>query len=1033
MKRFFLSLACSIALSVCFAQPKNIILVMADGVGYNHANIMYNNKSCVLPNFDVQLAVCNYPTYWETLDKKYLAETGAENYVNSHYRHVDNYRGDYHVRRVWEEFDYADSLPMNPITAGSALATGVKPALDAVSYDMDGQNLETIIERAIAKGKATGLATDTTLISNNAVLPFISHAEVANSEGAYKKLITQLLTSNIDLVINSKNADPTGSNEHWTLTNSLDAFPTSFEKSVFFGKDNLSTTEYATASTKGLDALASNKNGFVFVSEFTKAARAAEKQDVDATISAMDEFARYIISLNNWVEQNSGWDETLMIVVGSYEQGYATSKQFDKATPVKNYLSSSSNDFKYNSEYSTNLLTPLFAKGEGSELLQNYADETDYVLGSYISNTEIAQTIFRLMPNEIKKPKNIIFMVSDGCGISPIKAAEYYTGKKASFEDFPVQLWNCTHASVTSGNTGSLSEWNNTYESRLAWTGKDYLWKRKNATCSGASGTAMSTGQKTYYYCLGVDLERNALKSIGRYAKELGKASGVATNSPYYDATPGAFFTNNESRTNYGELSRQAVIESNADVIIGCAHPEFDQDAQPVENPDYTNVGGKEILDGLREGATEYAVASNSGWTTVRDIDGDGEPDPWTFVEDSASLVKYLKGETPKRLFGIMPVDGSMQFYRTGTNVHEVHYDDWNKEMPTMWQIGMTAINCLSKNENGFFVMIENDMVDLGGHKNRVGRQIEEEIEFIKTVDSVIYWIEHNSSWDETLLIITADHETGFIADPTFGEDSILLNHWEIIDNGVGNIPGLKYYATDHSNQLVPLYAKGAGCELLNSYADEWDFVRGKYLNNSEIGQTMFELWNGTPREIVNKCPTLNYFDTVKVVAQKDFSFSLPKDFILDKENDLVINKITKPTWVKVDKENLTFTGTAPAMLGLQAINFKVSDGGSTGAGVKDFTFTVRIEVCRETEPEAVESVDNNVVVYPTIALSNITVKSNGGNGQVVLRNMQGQIVKKVDLTGDKTEISVSNLHSGEYMLQIIENGNVTTKKIIIH
>jgi alkaline phosphatase len=167
--------------------------------------------------------------------------------------------------------------------------------------------------------------------------------------------------------------------------------------------------------------------------------------------------------------------------------------------------------------------------------------------------------------------------------------------------------------------------------------------------------------------------------------------------------------------------------------------------AQLLSKPDYTNVGGKEIIDGLRAGATEYAVASNSGWTTVRDIDGDGEPDPWTFVEDSASLVKYMTGETPKRLFGIMPVDGSMQFYRTGTNVNEVHYDDWNKGMPQLWQIGKTALNCLSKNENGFFVMIENDMVDNGGHKNQPGRQIEEEIEFIRTVDSVVAWVEKNS------------------------------------------------------------------------------------------------------------------------------------------------------------------------------------------------------------------------------------------------------------------------------------------------
>ena len=1029
MKRIFLSLVCSIAISVCFAQPKNIILVMADGVGYNHAQVMYNNKSCILPNFNVQLAVCNYPTYWESLDKKYVADG---NYVNKYYYHVNSYRGDYHVRRVWEEFDYADSLPMNPITAGSALATGVKPALDAVSYDMDGQNLETIIERAIAKGKATGLATDTTLISNNAVLPFISHAEVANSEGAYKKLVTQLLTSNIDLVINSKNADPTGSNEHWTLTNSLDAFPTSFEKSVFFGKDNLSTTEYATASTKGLDALATNGNGFVFVAEYTKAARAAEKQDVDATISAMYDFHSYISSLYNWVEQKSSWKETLMIVVGSYEQGYATSKQFDKATPVKNYLSSLTG-FKYNSEYATNLLTPLFAKGEGSELLQNYADETDYVLGSYISNTEIAQTIFRLMPNEIKKPKNIIFMVSDGCGISPIKAAEYYTGKKASFEDFPVQLWNCTHASAGSSTIERLKVWDNTYESRLAWIGKDYFWKRKNATCSGASGTAMATGQKTYYYCLGVDLEKNSLKSIARYAKELGKSSGVATNSPYYDATPGSFFTNNVSRQNYGELSRQAVIESNADVIIGCAHPEFNFDAQPVEEPDYTNVGGKEILDGLRAGATEYAVASNSGWTTVQDIDNDGTPDPWTFVEDSASLVKYLKGETPKRLFGIMPVDGSMQFYRTGTNVNEVHYDDWNKEMPSMWQIGMTAINCLSKNENGFFVMIENDMVDLGGHKNRVGRQIEEEIEFIKTVDSVIAWVEKNSSWDETLLIVTADHETGFIADPTFGEDSILLNHWQIIDNGVGNIPGLKYYSLDHTNQLVPLYAKGAGSELLNSYADEWDFVRGKYLQNSEIGQTMFELWNGTPRTFVNESPKLNFTDTIFLKQHVDFVIDLPKDIVTDKEDqdNLIFELTGKPQWVTYNENDFSLSGYTPLNLGTYRIMFNATDGKTSGASIT-LSFSVNICVYKE-KPQAVETTEEKTnIVYPTFSVSKVSVQTKSGEGEIIIRNMLGKIVKNVPIQGYITEISTSDWPAGEYLIQIIEDEDVTTKKIIV-
>ena len=140
MKKFLTTSILSVLIAVsATAQPKNIILVIADGMGYNHAHMITSKNDCVLNTFDIQYAVSNYPTYWSTLDKEY---------------NVNYYRGDYHVRRVWQEFDYADSLPIDPITAGSALATGVKPAVDAVSYDMDNTSLETIIERATTKGKS---------------------------------------------------------------------------------------------------------------------------------------------------------------------------------------------------------------------------------------------------------------------------------------------------------------------------------------------------------------------------------------------------------------------------------------------------------------------------------------------------------------------------------------------------------------------------------------------------------------------------------------------------------------------------------------------------------------------------------------------------------------------------------------------------------------------------------------------------------------------------------------------------------------
>ena len=179
MKKFLTTSILSVLIAVsATAQPKNIILVIADGMGYNHAQMITSKNDCVLNTFDIQYAVSNYPTYWSTLDKEY---------------NVNYYRGDYHVRRVWQEFDYADSLPIDPITAGSALATGVKPAVDAVSYDMDNTSLETIIERATTKGKATAIATNGNILANNAVIPFVSHAKVANNETQYNTLFQSMI------------------------------------------------------------------------------------------------------------------------------------------------------------------------------------------------------------------------------------------------------------------------------------------------------------------------------------------------------------------------------------------------------------------------------------------------------------------------------------------------------------------------------------------------------------------------------------------------------------------------------------------------------------------------------------------------------------------------------------------------------------------------------------------------------------------------------------------------------------------------
>ena len=115
---------------------------------------------------------------------------------------------------------------------------------------------------------------------------------------------------------------------------------------------------------------------------------------------------------------------------------------------------------------------------------------------------------------------------------------------------------------------------------------------------------------------------------------------------------------------------------------------------------------------------------------------------------------------------------------------------------------------------------------------------IEEMSDFNKAVDAVVKWVESNSSWDETLVIVTSDHECGYLCGPDSDPD-----HMPVVNNGKGKMPGMEWYHDGHTNQLVPFFAKGAGSNIFHLFADEMDMQRGPYINNTEIAQAIFLLW----------------------------------------------------------------------------------------------------------------------------------------------------------------------------------------------
>jgi alkaline phosphatase len=148
----------------------------------------------------------------------------------------------------------------------------------------------------------------------------------------------------------------------------------------------------------------------------------------------------------------------------------------------------------------------------------------------------------------------------------------------------------------------------------------------------------------------------------------------------------------------------------------------------------------------------------------------------------------------------------------------------------------VAALNVLDDDPDGLFLMVEGGAVDWASHANQSGRMIEEQIDFDNAVQAVDDWVRANSNWGETLLIVTGDHECGYLTGP--GSDPT----WEpIVNNGVGVLPGMEWHSGDHTNSLIVLSAKGDAARLLRPLADESDPMHGRYVDNTEIAQVVFE------------------------------------------------------------------------------------------------------------------------------------------------------------------------------------------------
>ena len=275
-------------------------------------------------------------------------------------------------------------------------------------------------------------------------------------------------------------------------------------------------------------------------------------------------------------------------------------------------------------------------------------------------------------------------------------------------------------------------------------------------TDSCAGGTALAIGDKTRYHYIGLDKDGNPAESVLKAAQKKGKKTGVTVACRINDATPADF----------------------------CGHSPTVRDEEGLA-AQYID-SGVEFISG---GGLQFWTDRSDGRNLVDEMKAKG----YTFV-DKLEDIRGAKGDKFLGLYG--PLD----------------LPPCDERGPIILESTMKAIEMLD-NPKGFFLMVEGSQIDDYGHRNKIGRVVEELLDFDRTIGEVLKWAEKDG---QTLVVVTADHACG----------GLTLLKGDLEQHKVQ----VNFSTKGHNGILVPVYAYGP-------HAEEFAGIH----ENAEIGQLIFK------------------------------------------------------------------------------------------------------------------------------------------------------------------------------------------------
>ncbi len=292
-------------------------------------------------------------------------------------------------------------------------------------------------------------------------------------------------------------------------------------------------------------------------------------------------------------------------------------------------------------------------------------------------------------------PKNVILMIGDGTGLAQIAAGYFANNEELTYFNLKHMGW------VTTKSADAF------------------------ITDSAASGTAYSSGSKTYNGSIGMDLKKRPHPNIPEQVAKYGVISGVVSTDDLNGATPAAFFAHQEHRRMTDEIW--------ADL--------------PASVLKYFAAGSKEVFE-ARPLETQKAI--HKVFTVVNSL------------EDSKIGAADRVGVLPPAVETGYIVKGRTDF------------------LPRATRQAIDFLNERTKDGKGFFLMVEGARIDKACHSNDFPSAVKELLDFDKAIAEAIKFADEDGN---TLVVISADHETGGLVvwdgDPKKGnEEGVYISTW---------------------------------------------------------------------------------------------------------------------------------------------------------------------------------------------------------------------------------------------------------------